>query len=69
METSLERRPAGWPSDRPVWTLSVFSLAALVVPGRIAVEYAEHWSDLGAPTSPRIQRMHTMPAARYSSKC
>jgi hypothetical protein len=48
METSLERRPAGWPSDKPVWTLSVFFLAALIVPGRIAVEYAEHWNDLGA---------------------
>jgi hypothetical protein len=48
METSLERRPAGWPSDKPVWTLSVFFLAALIVPGRIAFEYAGRWNHLGA---------------------
>jgi hypothetical protein len=42
------RRPAGWPSDKPVWSLTVFFLAALVVPGRIIVEYAQHWSDLGS---------------------
>jgi len=41
------RRPTGWPSDKPVWTITVFLLAALVVPGRIAFEYARHWNELG----------------------
>jgi hypothetical protein len=41
------RRPTGWPSDKPVWSVAVFLLAALVVPGRIAFEYAEHWNELG----------------------
>ena len=40
------RRPTGWPSDKPVWTITVFLLAALVVPGRIAFEYARHWNGL-----------------------
>ena len=41
------RRPAGWPSDKPVWSLTVFLLATLLVPARIALEYAQRWSDLG----------------------
>jgi hypothetical protein len=41
------RRPTGWPSDKPVWSVAVFLLAALAVPGRIAFEYAEHWNELG----------------------
>lgn len=47
------RRPAGWPSDKPVWSLTVFFLAALVVPGRIILEYAQHWSDLGSHYLPQ----------------
>lgn len=65
METSLERRPAGWPSDKPVWTLSVFFLAALVVPGRIAVEYAQHWNDLGAHYLPHYVLSAVGPSGRY----
>ena len=41
------RRPTGWPSDKPVWTITVFLLAALAVPGRIAFEYGRHWNELG----------------------
>jgi hypothetical protein len=37
----------GGPSDKPVWSLTVFVLAALVVSGRIILEYAQQWSDLG----------------------
>ncbi len=47
------RRPAGWPSDKPVWSLTVFFLAALVVPGRIVLEYTQHWSDLGSHYLPQ----------------
>ena len=41
------RRPAGWPSAKPLWSLTVVVLALLLVPGRVALEYGQHWSDLG----------------------
>src|ERR1700690_4289340 len=42
------RRPTGWPSDKPVWSVAVFLLAALAVPGRIAFEYVRHWNELAS---------------------
>jgi type IV secretory pathway TraG/TraD family ATPase VirD4 len=59
------RRPAEWPSDKPVWSLTVFFLAALVVPGRIAFEYAQHWSDLGAHYLPHYVMSAVGPAGSY----
>jgi hypothetical protein len=65
METSLERRPAGWPSDKPVWTLGVFFLAVLIVPARIAVEYAQRWNDLGAHYLPHYLLSSAGQSGRY----
>jgi hypothetical protein len=65
METISERRPAGWPSDKPVWTLSVFFLAALMVPGRIAVEYAQRWNDLGTHYLPHYVISAVGPSGKY----
>src|ERR1019366_355330 len=48
-----EGTQAGWPSDKPVWSLTVFCLAALVVPERIVLEYTQHWSDLGSHYLPK----------------
>ena len=59
------RRPAGWPSDRPVWSLTVFLLAALVVLGRIAFEYAQHWSDLGTHYLPHYVMSEMGPSGTY----
>jgi hypothetical protein len=59
------RRPAEWPSDKPVWSLTVFFLAALVVPARIVLEYAQHWSDLGAHYLPHYVMSAVGPAGSY----
>jgi len=59
------RRPKGWPSDKPVWSLTVFFLAALVVPGRIVLEYAQHWSGLGAHYLPHYVMSAVGPAGSY----
>jgi hypothetical protein len=59
------QRPAGWPSDKPVWTLTVFFLAALVVPGRIVLEYTQHWSDLGSHYLPHYVVSAVGPSGLY----
>ena len=59
------RRPAGWPSDQPVWSITVFALAALIVPARIALEYGEHWSDLGAHYIPQYVMTAVGPSGTY----
>ena len=72
MESSLSvnhqetaRRPKEWPSDKPVWCLTVFFLAALVVPGRIVFEYTEHWSDLAAHYLPHYVMSAVGPSGSY----
>lgn len=62
---ATERRPEGWPSEYPVWTITVFVLAAVIVPGRAAWEYARHWSDLGAHYLPDYALSGAGLAGRY----
>jgi hypothetical protein len=61
----LARRPANWPSDKPVWSFTVFFLAALVVPGRIVLGYTQHWSDLGSHYLPHYVMTAVEPSGLY----
>ncbi|MDQ2843574.1 MAG: hypothetical protein M3Y72_21540 [Acidobacteriota bacterium] len=40
------RRPAGWPSDRPVWAMTALLLAIATIPALLFYQYRQEWTAL-----------------------
>jgi type IV secretory pathway TraG/TraD family ATPase VirD4 len=41
-----DRRPAGWPSEQPVWAITALVLAAAMIPALLFYQYRQEWTAL-----------------------
>lgn len=42
-----DRRPAGWPSEQPVWAITALVLAAAMIPALLFYQYRQEWTAQG----------------------